>query len=354
MDHILKRLLLNGAHEAPFFMPADDGGNSGGDAETNAQDKKQATDDQSPSDGEKDQQNDDATLLSDDQSQDDKQKTDDADKSEGEEDQKDDKSSDDGEKLLLTDEMRDQIANGDKKVRSLLSRYTTLPSMARALAEANRKISQGNKAPERPDPADKEAMQKYRKEMGLPESADGYKLNDSVLKRLGDDDKPMLADFTEFAHERGATPQELDLAIEWYAERQEAAMAQEIEADRTAKTKAEDDLRAEWGPEYRANLSMASRMVESIPGVGPDWNNLKLEDGRKLGNIPEFITHMAELGRREFGDPVFADSDSEAAHNSRKAELEKIRDSDIDKWDSDSSLKKELTEIYAREEKRKK
>jgi len=270
-----------------------------------------------------------------------------------------DKSSDDAkdddhepEKVAFTDDIRDQMANGDEKVRKILGRYTSLPAVARALVQAQTKIREGNKAPERPDPSDEKAMAKYRKEIGVPEDPSGYKLPEAVTSRITDEDKPALASFTEFAHAKGATQDVVDIATEWYAESQEAAAAAQLDIDNKGHQEAEDQLRSEWGPEYRGNLSMAKKMIAGIPGVGADWAGMKMADGTKLGNNPEFIKFMADMGRREFGDPVFADSDSESIHNSRKAEIEKVRDTEFEKYDNDPKMKAEYRAILEKEAKR--
>jgi hypothetical protein len=63
----------------------------------------------------------------------------------------------------------------------------------------------------------------------------------------------------------------------------------------------EETLRAEWGPEFKANSTLAKRFAEeATPGI--DWFNARLADGRQLGSIPDFVRAMADMGREKFGD----------------------------------------------------
>ncbi len=236
----------------------------------------------------------------------------------------------------------------------LLKRYGSLNGVVKALKEKETLIRSGKLKRDMPDPKDEKAMAEWRKAEGIPDDPTGYTLPETVTKRIGDDDKPLLSNFTEFAHAKGANQQAVAIATEWYAELKEAQATKQLEFDAQATESAEDALRSEWaGGEYRANLTLGHRFMEQIPGVGKDWMEARLPDGRRLGDVAEVVKWASDMGREQFGDAAFATDDSAARHNNRKAEIEGIMKSDIRRYWAEG-LNKEYAEILEREEKRRK
>lgn len=252
----------------------------------------------------------------------------------------------------LPDDWRELAANGDDDTLKLLKRFGTVGALAKALKDSQDLIRSGKLKRDMPDPKDEKAMAEWRKAEGIPDDPTGYKLPDTVVKRIGDDDKPLLSNFTEFAHAKGANQKVVEIATEWYTELKEAQAAKQLEFDATATEAAEDVLRSEWAQgEYRANLTLGHRFMEQIPGVGKDWIEARLPDGRRLGDVAEVVKWASDMGREQFGDAAFATDDAAARHDSRKTEIEKIMNTDIDKYYADG-LDKEYAQIMEREQKR--
>lgn len=255
----------------------------------------------------------------------------------------------DKSKKGLPDDWREIGAAGDDDTLKLLKRYGSLSGVAKALKEAQSKISSGKMKQVMPDPKDERAMAEWRKAEGIPADPTGYKLPEDVLKRLTDEDKPILSSFTDYAHKNNARPDVVEIASKWYVEMEEMAAAKRLEDDTAASEEAEDTLRKDWAHgEYKANTTIAKRFVESIPGVGANWSEARMPGGRRLGDIPEFVAWAADMGREKFGDAVFATPDGESRHNSRKAEIEKIRNEDFERYEREG-LDKEYLKIIERD-----
>lgn len=249
------------------------------------------------------------------------------------------------EKPGLPDDWREIGAAGDDDTLKLLKRYGSLSGVAKALKEAQATIRGGKLKQAMPDPKDEKAMAEWRKGEGIPADPTGYKLPDDVLKRLTDEDKPILSSFTDYAHKRNARPDVIEIASGWYVEMEEMASAKRVEEDTAASEDAEDTLRKDWAHgEYKANTTIAKRFVESIPGVGESWTEARMPNGRRLGDIPEFVAWAADMGREKFGDVVFTSSDSEKKHTARREEIEKIRNTDFARYEAEG-LDKELIKL---------
>lgn len=242
----------------------------------------------------------------------------------------------------LPADWRELASNGDDDALKLLKRYGSLNGVVKALVEKDRLIRSGKIKRDMPDPKDEKALAEWRKAEGIPDDPSGYSFPDAVKKVMTDDDKPMLASFTDYAHKKGAPQAVVDIASEWYFDMATHAAEDQSSSDLTAREEAEAELRKDWAHgEYKANTTLAKRFVESIPGVGDVWEEARLPDGRLLGSIPEFVQWASDQGRQQFGDVTFANGDSERKHTARRDEIEKIRNTDFDRYEAEG-LDKEL------------
>lgn len=251
----------------------------------------------------------------------------------------------------IPDNWRELASNGDEDTMKLLKRYGSLAGVAKALKSAHDVIRSGKVKQDMPDPKDEKAMAEWRKAEGIPDDPTGYSLPDTVTKRLTDDDKPILSQFTEFAHAKNARPDVVAIGAEWYTDYVETMREKQLEDDAGNKDEAETELRKDWSHgDYKTNTSLAKRFAETIPGLGADALEFRV-NGRRLGDTPEFIQWAADQGRSHFGDLSFADGDSERRHTARREEIEKIRNTDFDRYEREG-LDKELKTLIEKDLKR--
>lgn len=250
----------------------------------------------------------------------------------------------------LPDNWRELAAGDDDDALKLLKRYGSMNGVVKALVEKEKLIRSGKIKRDMPDPKDEKAMAEWRKDQGIPPDPTGYQLPEAVTKRLVDEDKPVLSSFTEFAHAKNLPASAVEVATEWYVNMQETAAAERAAHDAANSEAVEEALRDEWSrDEFKGNRTLAKRFWDAagIDGL----TEARLPDGRRLGDVKEFNLFASDRGREMFGDVVFASADSEARLSSRKAEIEKIRDTDFDRYEAEG-LDKELTAITEKELKR--
>lgn len=256
---------------------------------------------------------------------------------------------DKGKDATLPDNWRELAAGKDEDLLKLAKRYGSLGGILKALDETKKALRSGKQTNPMPDPKDEKAMAEWRKAEGIPDDPTGYKLPEPIQKRLVDEDKPILSSFTEFAHKKGARPDVVEIASEWYLDMAEAAQAKQSEEDRKAFEDAEDALRKDWSHgEYKANMTMAKRWIEGIPGIGADWAEARLPNGKLLGSDPAFIAWASDQARQKFGDLAFSTGDSERKHNMRREEIEKIRNTDFERYENEG-LDKELRTLIEKD-----
>ncbi len=245
------------------------------------------------------------------------------------------------------EDWRDRMAGEDKDMRKRLDRFKAPADVFKSYTELEAKFKKGPTASDEPMPdaeKDPEKAAEWRKARGIPPDPTGYDVPDAVKKLVTDEDKPRLATFTEHMHKANVPQQYVGPALEYYFQEQAQAAEAIAAADKADQSETEDLLREEWGPDFRPNAVIAKRFAEEVtPGV--NWFSARLPDGRVLGNIPDFVKALADMGRERFGDVSLAGAENTARTQTRKAELETMMREEPDKYYGDKKHSAEYEKI---------
>lgn len=196
------------------------------------------------------------------------------------------------------DDWREKLAGDDAAYLNTLKRFNSPADLAKSYREAQRRLSAGEVKKALPDNPSPEELAAWRKENGLPETPDAYtpELPNGVV--LGEADKPLVDSFKEIAHKANMTPAQFNEALRWYYGEIDAMTAKQQDSDREFRTQSEDTLRAEFGPEFRANLNAVNNTLSLYFGDSAnDILSARTASGRMLGDDPLFIKSMALLAR---------------------------------------------------------
>jgi hypothetical protein len=236
---------------------------------------------------------------------------------------------------------REIMAGGDQKVLGYLNRYTSPNNVSKALLAFRSKMDAGEIMRSKPegdpnDPATKQALNEWRAQASIPEGPDGYleKVPDGLV--FGDADKPMLDGFLKDMHDADAPPAFVHKALVWYKQQQEDLLNAQAEADQTYRAQSEDDMRAEWGPEYRGNLNAIKGMLtthgsEDVANVL--WAS-RGPDGRMLGDNPGMLKFLGSIARElnPYGTVVPSGQGAKAAENEMASIKSKMADQQSEYW----------------------
>jgi hypothetical protein len=200
-------------------------------------------------------------------------------------------------------DFRGYLANGDADVAKDLAKYTDPRAIYTSLRDLQTKVSKGElRAPSTPFPVKGTDEQKtaWRAAQGMPASAEDYakglQLPEGVV--LGEADRPFVDNFAKAMFEQGATPAELNRAVNWWHQQQQQAATARLEEDGNFHNDSVNSLRQEWGPEFNGNMQAFGAFKSQLP---EDLQALvfsaRTADGRMLGDHPAFIKIGAALGR---------------------------------------------------------
>jgi hypothetical protein len=178
---------------------------------------------------------------------------------------------------------RQQMAGEDKEYIKQLERYASPQDLVKKLKEQDRLISSGQiKQPLPKDPTP-EQLAAYRKENGIPESAEKYDLTLQDGLIIGENDKPIINNMLATMHGMNLNNEQVKSILSSYYAQEKNFVIEREKQIATAKTQTEDELRKEWGGEYRGEinrienlLNTYSRETQEALQFGVDSNGIPL------------------------------------------------------------------------------
>lgn len=197
-----------------------------------------------------------------------------------------------------SDKWREEYAGTDEKVLKRLQRYTTPKTALDAMIEAQNKISDGSYKKPLGEKATPEEIAEYRKANGIPETPEKYLDNLPNGLVIGEEDKPIIAEFTKAFHGVNADPKVVQTAIKTYYDVVDKVEGIKAEANTAAKVAVEDELRAEWGPDYRPNTNLINAFIGSMPKeLQEELFQSTKPDGTQIMNNPAMLKWLAQQAR---------------------------------------------------------
>lgn len=190
---------------------------------------------------------------------------------------------------------RENYAGTDDKKLGVLKRYASPSAALDALFAARQRFDSGELKPKLPENATAEQLTAYRKDNGIPDTADGY-LAKLPQGAVDDATKAMLTPYLEAAHKVNASPETVNAFIAARQAQIDKIVETQVAQDNTHRTQVEDDLRAEWGRDYTANRqSILNMLAGAPPEVSEEIQNARLPDGRALFNSKQVMQYFAQM-----------------------------------------------------------
>lgn len=253
------------------------------------------------------------------------------------------------------EDWRQKLAGDDEKALKRFERYKSPQALAQAFRSLEAKMSSGDIKATLPADATEEQVAEYRKANGIPDKAEGYLDNLPNGLVIGDEDKELALSYLERVHGKNASPEIAHEALNWYYEVQEQQIAERAEQDKAYRTEAEDELRAEWGSEYRANINSIKAFLDSAPeGLSDLLSGARLSDGTPLAVNPQAMRWL--LGMASEANPAGFVAPSNGASqidsvNSEIANIEKMMREDRKSYDKNPEIQKRYLALLEAQDK---
>lgn len=260
-----------------------------------------------------------------------------------------DAATDDG---ATTDDWRSRLAGDDEKLLGFLGRYQSEKAFVEA-AKKDRDAVRSKQTLKLPDNPTETELAEYRKEHGIPETAEGYyeKLADGLV--VGDDDKPFVDKFMAEMHGAHAPPAMVNAALDAYYGIVEEQAEQQAQAARELEQASVEELREEWGQDYKRNLNIVTGFLDGLPETVADvFRNGKDSGGLPLGNNAAVIRWLTGLALEQ--NPIAtvvpgAGANQASAIADELAEIRKVMANDRARYNKDEAMQARYRELLGAE-----
>ena len=239
---------------------------------------------------------------------------------------------------------------GKEKLLKRLSRYASPQAALDAMINAQNKISAGGMIKIPGKDATPEEIAQYRKEIGVPDEPKGYDLTLGDGRVLGDEDTDKVHSFLEAAHASNYTPEQVKASLEWYHTLKEEAAAAEYERDLKYKSDSEEELRQEWGAEYKSNQNLMANYLSSDFGeeIAKSIIYARLPDGNLLGNNPDVVRGFVAKARAANPIGALMPGSGTKQYDSMMAEIEKLEsEMGTDAWYKDTKKQERYKKLIS-------
>lgn len=213
---------------------------------------------------------------------------------------------------------RKEIAGEDQKTFKELERVPDLKALHKLFVDNRNALRDSGRIKHPGKDATDEDRKAFAKAIGVPDKADGYKIDLKTLlpdgMELDETDNKNLKQITELLYAEGgmsASPETVRSAHKLYIALKESEIATQLANQEATKKATETALRSEWGASYKANMDFANGAVSALFGgdeAVDEVLNWTRDDGSRLGDNATFMKAMMAAGRALAIDPVFAAS----------------------------------------------
>lgn len=189
----------------------------------------------------------------------------------------------------------------DDKARKYAEKFASPADAAKTAFEFRQKLSSAVNIPGKN--ATEEEIRGFHKKLGMPESPElyGVSVPEGLPEALRMDEagEERLKGFLSAMHKAGATPAQVQTAIDYYYAMGGEALQATARAAEEAHEAAMAELRKEWGADYKVNMKYAERGARAFGGDGFIELLEKTQvAGGKLGNHPMMNRFCSAVGRR--------------------------------------------------------
>ena len=145
-----------------------------------------------------------------------------------------------------------------------------------------------------------EDWKKVYKQLGTPETGEGYKYKLPEDHKIEDD---TLKSFSNEAAKLGLLPNQANGVMNYYNEIIKQGLSDQAAQQKTAQDEAVVELRKEFGASYQKEIQSAKNLVHATLGKEFIDNSL-LQDGTRLGDNPIVIKAFAKLANKLSEDDI--------------------------------------------------
>ena len=250
------------------------------------------------------------------------------------------------------EDWKSKFADGDEALMKRFGRYASPKEVAKALLAAQSKLSSGELKPVLGKEPTPEELADYRKEHGIPETADKYEFKDIKIDPV---DKPVVDQILKAAHSGNLRPDQVAPIVALLPGIKRQAEETRAAQDHKAQETSEEALRAEWGVDYRRHMNVIHGLLDSSADtiLKDQFLGGRLADGTPIGSSPGALKMLLGLALVKNPTGVVvpsANGDPMKGVVEAKAEIEKVMRTDRKRYNADEKMQARYRELLSAEE----
>lgn len=261
----------------------------------------------------------------------------------------------------FSDTWRQAIAGEDQEALKTLERFADPGALFKSYAELRKARDSGQLKTITPFPKDgkPEEQEAWRKENGIPAKPEEYKVELGDGLQIGEEDKPMVDSFLKTAHGLNLSPEAVNQTLKWYyAEHMPQMQRVQAEMDGEFRQQSNAKLREIWGENFKKNMNIVTSITQMFPESlrARFWGG-RLADGRAVGDDPELIQALAQIGTMINPSGTLTGTGAEGGLkgiNDRIAELDNMMKTNRSAWNKDKAAQDEYQQLVDARERLKK
>jgi len=191
------------------------------------------------------------------------------------------------------DKWRQLMAAGDEKALKQLERYGSPVDVWKKARALEARLSSGELKPTLGKNPTPEQLKEWRSAHGVPEEASKYDLGD-LAKTVAEG---VLAEILKDAHATNQTPDQVKATLSGFQRASRAMAEARAEDDVKYQQESEDELRGEWGNDFRRHVALIQQLLDSSGSADLKEALLdgRLKDGRPIGSHPGMLKMLLGL-----------------------------------------------------------
>jgi len=256
------------------------------------------------------------------------------------------------EASAFPEDWRQQWAGDDEKALTQLGRYATPADVWTKARALEQRISSGElkEASPFPDKGSDDDKAEWRTNHNVPESAEKYEL----AREMEKEEREQIGDFLEYAHTNNMSGDQVNQMVDWFYQRLESDETNSTESDKSALKQTEDELRVEWGGDYRGHMNRIDALVDMVPGgAGEAFLDARMADGTKLranADVMKFLLNSA-IAFNPATTIVPADGDVMSGVQDEIDQIQEVMRTNRPKYNKDEKMQARYRELLAAQKK---
>lgn len=249
------------------------------------------------------------------------------------------------------EDWRVKLAGGDEKELKQLGRYGSVQDIWKKSRELEKRLSSGELRPVLGKNATEDEVKAYRAANGIPESPEKYDVG-----TVPESAKVFMNPLLKAAHETNQTPEQVKATLAAWRSIEATVREQAFEKDQATKQASEDELREEWGPEYRRNIAAIENELDltAEPGLKELILNGRTGDGTPFAADARVMRWLlgTALARNPAATVVPANgADPMKGIDERMGEIEKMMRTDRESYMKNDKVQAEYRQLIEAKQK---